>query len=385
MNRIGVISPAGKYPCEGPRAVPLLLTFSAAGSQTVSLYDSTVNRGVTFFVSLFIDNSRNDKRVIVTVDYTSQRIVIPDYGQGIVRILCQNPVNLQFTLEDAPTGTATILVHAVNFYTDSSVWRTEPVALPFPLSLFANGEEGWIFDAMDLSTFYQDAAMTTPANVGDPVGCWRDVSGNNNNRTASGTARPILRLNADTGAYYLEFDGTNDSMVSPSVNLSATNKISAVVGARRSGTLGRMVWEFSANATANLGTCYFTYGDNTTPGSGPLLRCPPGSPASSPFFRKTAIVSTITDNVITTLFDTSLSNGSKCDWRMNGVSVGAWNSVQGGTGNFGNFPFYFGSRGGTSQFFNSRDFGGILVGRALTADELAQSENYVARRIGIVL
>lgn len=82
-----------------------------------------------------------------------------------------------------------------------------------PLELFAASEDGFWLDPSDLSTVWQDTAGTVPAVVGDPVGRINDKSGNGNN-AIQGTAanRPILRQDAD-GAYYLEFDGSNDSLV----------------------------------------------------------------------------------------------------------------------------------------------------------------------------
>lgn len=78
--------------------------------------------------------------------------------------------------------------------------------------LFANGEQGFWYDPNDLSTMYQDAAGTVPVtSAGQPVGLVRDKSGRNNHaRQTTSASRPILRQNASTGAYYLEFDGVDD-------------------------------------------------------------------------------------------------------------------------------------------------------------------------------
>ena len=78
--------------------------------------------------------------------------------------------------------------------------------------LFANGEQGFFYDPNDLSTMYQDAVGTVPVtSVGQPVGLIRDKSGRNNHAYQTVSAsRPILRQNAITSAYYLEFDGTDD-------------------------------------------------------------------------------------------------------------------------------------------------------------------------------
>jgi len=89
-----------------------------------------------------------------------------------------------------------------------------PFDLPYAdgdpiLALFANGEQGAYYDPSDSSTVFQDAAMTTPAGDGDPVGAIMDKSGNGNHITQSTAAsRPALRNVG--GLWYLEFDGTDD-------------------------------------------------------------------------------------------------------------------------------------------------------------------------------
>lgn len=85
-------------------------------------------------------------------------------------------------------------------------------------SIFANNEQGFFYDPNDLSTMFQDAVGTVPVTaVGQPVGLIRDKSGRNNHAYQTNSAsRPILRQNATTGAYYLEFDGADDRLVANS-------------------------------------------------------------------------------------------------------------------------------------------------------------------------
>ena len=79
-------------------------------------------------------------------------------------------------------------------------------------ALFGSGEEGAWYDPSDLSTVWQDAAGTTPATAGDPVGRIDDKSGNGNHATQStSTARPTLQTSG--GLYYLDFDGVDDQLI----------------------------------------------------------------------------------------------------------------------------------------------------------------------------
>ena len=102
-------------------------------------------------------------------------------------------------------------------------------------SLFANNEQGFFYDPNDLSTMFQDAAGTVPVTAaGQPVGRILDKSGRNNHAFQTNSApRPILRKNAATGFNYLEFDGSDDFLITNSINFSATNKISLFAGVRK--------------------------------------------------------------------------------------------------------------------------------------------------------
>ncbi|WP_310534806.1 hypothetical protein [Novosphingobium sp.] len=60
---------------------------------------------------------------------------------------------------------------------------------------------------------FQDTAATVPAVVGQAVARINDKSGRGHNATqATATQRPVLRQNATTGKYFLEFDGVDDNL-----------------------------------------------------------------------------------------------------------------------------------------------------------------------------
>ena len=80
-----------------------------------------------------------------------------------------------------------------------------------PADLFTSGEAGAWYD-IHPDYCFQDAARTTAAAVGDPVGGVTDRSGNGLHASQSVSAdRPTLRQDG-SGNYYLEFDGVGDAL-----------------------------------------------------------------------------------------------------------------------------------------------------------------------------
>lgn len=87
-----------------------------------------------------------------------------------------------------------------------------------PADLFASGEEG-VWYQPSPSTCFTDTGGTTAASVGDPVARINDSSGNGNHATqATLASRPILRQTGG-GLYYLEFDGADDNLDFPELNI----------------------------------------------------------------------------------------------------------------------------------------------------------------------
>ena len=75
----------------------------------------------------------------------------------------------------------------------------------------------WL-DASDQSTLYQDrtgaSATTLVASDADPVGTWRDKSGNARHATAaSDAARPTFKTGIKNGRSVVRFDGVNDGLL----------------------------------------------------------------------------------------------------------------------------------------------------------------------------
>ena len=80
-----------------------------------------------------------------------------------------------------------------------------------PTSLFANGEQGWIYDPSNFATLFQDSAGTTPVTaVEQPVGLQLDLSGNNNHRfQATSANRPVVSARVNLLTKTEQFDNSD--------------------------------------------------------------------------------------------------------------------------------------------------------------------------------
>ena len=250
-------------------------------------------------------------------------------------------------------------------------------------ALFANQEQGFAYDPNDLSTMYQDAAGTIPVTAaGQPVGLIRDKSGRNNHAFQTVSAsRPILRKNAETGANYLEFDGTNDFLQTANIDFTATDKVGLFAGLNRTGN-------------ANVGTVLETGSSFTNPTGGFGIRCPVG-------------VGTDTLNLLASAGGSSVSTGEvvspdmlvysgfidlskttaieQINFKVNGVLVNTTRSGLAGNGNLANVPVYIGRRAGVSRPFSGHIYGLIGIGKLVSDNETVVIEKELAKRIGVTL
>lgn len=251
-------------------------------------------------------------------------------------------------------------------------------------SLFANGEQGFFYDPNDLSTMYQDDAGTVPVTgVGQLVWHILDKSGNNNHAFATSSAtRPILRKNAVTGANYLEFDGSDDFLMTNNIDFTATDKVSLFAGVQVAGSADAILLEFSRDANAYNRSFYLTAPEfNNAFGIG-YYSISYGKKDMNLLQTAYSSQGTYPDNAVLTV--THDISGSLSTIRRNGVK-GVDGTADKGTGNFGNYPLYIGRRGGTSLPFNGHIYGLIGIGRLTTDSETIALEKAIAKNVGVTL
>ena len=250
-----------------------------------------------------------------------------------------------------------------------------------PLEALFTGQAGILIDSVDAAVsaglVWQDAAGTVPATAaGHPVGRITDSSGNSMHLTqTTATSRPVLTSYG--GKLWLDFDGIDDGLSTASVDLSASDEMSIMIGQRKTGTAVAILAELgsaspygfylAAPESASLLYTFFCRGDNTAIAT-------QAATMSSGTAPDTAVLSATG----------SISADLSKIWR-NGVA-GVDGTGEKGAGTFGNLPLFIGSRNNASLRYKGL-VQTIFVrgGTRLTDTERQAAEQYVAGLIGVTL
>jgi hypothetical protein len=172
---------------------------------------------------------------------------------------------------------------------------------------------------------------------------------------------------------YLKYGGINSSLSTASINFTATAQMSVFSGVRKLATATSVFAEFGTNVAANNGSFAIFTGLDTTTDYAFYLR---GS--SNVYYAPSSYTPPITNTLSSQFNIAGASKATAIIPTVNNVTVqtgGAGTTA--GTGNFSTYPLYFGARAGASFFFNGLEFQTIIVGKTLTATEIANTETYV--------
>ena len=249
-------------------------------------------------------------------------------------------------------------------------------------SLFANNEQGFVYDPNDLSTMFQNSAGTIPVTaVGQPVGLIRDKSGRNNHTYQSTSAsRPILRQNAVTGANYLEFDGSDDFLRTNNIDFTATDKMSLFVGVTKLADSAQLIAELSPSISTNTGSFYLAA--VASDGGNGYMSLARGS-ANINISQAARNFTSSTPDVAVLSVKHDIS-GDLSSVRGNGV-IGINGIGDKGAGKFGTYPLFIGRRGGIEVSFNGHIYGLIGIGKLTSDAETLAIEKELAKRAGVTL
>ena len=222
------------------------------------------------------------------------------------------------------------------------------------------------------STIYVFAGNQTNGQVAefDNISV-RELPGNHATQSTS-AKRPLLQQNATTGAYYLAFDGVDDSLQTSNIDLSTVNQFSLFSGVRKLSDSAQIVTEFSTSGWLTTGGFYLLSGTDSG-GNGYTSLSNSSAPAKAFTFVAPD------DAVLSTTFN-----------RISQISTIRRNAVAGtnggtGTGNLGNYPLYIGARTGTAYPFSGHLYSLIGVARVTNNSEIVNVEKAIARNIGVVL
>jgi hypothetical protein len=181
---------------------------------------------------------------------------------------------------------------------------------------------------------------------------------------------------------YLRFDGVDDSLVTPSINFTSTDKMTVFAGVRYFGSAAGILFELSVDVNSINGSFAHAINDavagresfgarRTTQARGYQYTSPSN-----------------TTRVSTGQIDTAQSTlAAQLSMRINGVVkarvAGASTALEGG--NFGNHPLYIGRRGGTTLPFNGRIYGLIVCGAQTDSQHITNVERLLAHKSGVTL
>jgi hypothetical protein len=195
--------------------------------------------------------------------------------------------------------------------------------------------------------------------------------------TNDGVGLPVYqRVNTttdyDTTGFplYLRFDGTDDSMATGNISFTSTDKMTVFGGVRKINDTVSIYTELSANLNSSAGSFLLLSGTNNVTGFEGTSRG--SAPAALGTTARFAIAAPVTA-IVTDIFDIS---APLARIRVNGV-VGTDGTSSQGTGNYGNYPLYIGSRAGPSLPFNGRIYSLIVRGAASTAQQISDTETWV--------
>lgn len=136
---------------------------------------------------------------------------------------------------------------------------TQPygVAVPAFTPASISGLQLWL-DASDASTLFTDSAGTTAATAdGDPVGCWKDKSGNDYHATQTdGTFKPLRKNAIQNAKNIIRFDGTNDCLVCGNVINLVDSSLAAFVAFKMTSSDGQIIGKSHAGAGNGRWTTY---------------------------------------------------------------------------------------------------------------------------------
>ena len=148
-------------------------------------------------------------------------------------------------------------------------------------------------------------------------------------------------------------------------------------------TNAQFISELSAAANANPGAFWIV--TNATAGGGASSAAYAIATNGTAFAGAAATGTTAPiTNVLSGALKISTGSGNTV-LRVNGAQVATSGATSSGTGNFGSYPLFIGSRNNASTFLNGNIYSLIIAGSAVSAGNISATEQWVAGKTGITI
>ena len=237
--------------------------------------------------------------------------------------------------------------------------------------MFLPGNVGYAYDFTSASLNYQENTRTNLVTTpGHSIGSATDLSGLGNHAAqATAAQRPAYQGTC-------RFVGSDDSLATPAVDFTGTSKITVLIKLKsNSNATVHIPLELSVASPSNSGT-FFLEAPNTSTNRYALgVR----GAATSGEVRLPGQVAPVTNMIVAQL---DVSQATILGQINVTISPSGGAATTNGTAsvaaNFGNYISYIGRRGGTTAPFNGDIDRLIVIGRALTAPELAAATTWIA-------
>jgi len=173
--------------------------------------------------------------------------------------------------------------------------------------------------------------------------------------------------------FYLSFDGIDDSMSTPSIDFTGTDKMSVFAGVRKlsDGALGVVVELSAITSVTNPGSFNLLL-----PASTVTLGANDFQSAGTLFASARAVLAAPITAIVAGIGDIS---GDNAALRVGGTQV-AQSTADQGTGNYGNYSLFIGARDNASLRFNGQIYSLIVRGAQTDTPTIERTEKYVASK-----
>lgn len=232
-------------------------------------------------------------------------------------------------------------------------------------SLFADGTQGLYLNAQDALSVSDLSSI-------------KDLSGRNNHAAQPNATSRATLITDPSGYKSLKFDGVDDGYVTPSIDFTGTDKVTVIAAVRK----------LSDAATG----CLVELSSASYNSVGSFSIFAPSYPGGKEFFARSS--GTLFNSLVSTnlIFSAPISAvlTVRSEISKDNLSLKANKSIytgvqDQGTGNYSNYPFYIGRRGGTSLPFNGQIYALLVIGKLLDDATIQRIEKEFAKYIGVTL